>query len=210
MGLQCGDVYSRLLGRSNDGAYIDVQWQCLKASCERCWIILWNRKIWATRIAMQKLGIINVHIGLLNAEDRRTARHWKDRHKDKPNVLSMLTTYHLSNNAGMFATYNMIPSRDVLIQMPLEEALSTYYRWGDAYRPKRVTSDWELKLPSTFQGKFAASASFLTEWWQAMSEDYGYKPGDTPDDPVAFERRGFLVRERLMNPNRNTDTDMYS
>lgn len=212
MGLRCGDAFSRLFGETTEGVYLDVQWQCMRATCERCWQLLLNRRIWATRIAMQKLGVSDVWLGLLDKAQRNAARQWKFANKNRADLLVMnaLSTYRLNDNVGMFATCNYLPNQEAtLVQMSLEDGLSTYYRWAIEYRPKRITADWDLKLEGVFTGKFTADTLTITELWRQMSERWGYKPGDVPDDPATFERRMYMVLDEIKNPFKSSDDDMY-
>lgn len=189
---------NRLFGEDQDGVYGDVEHRCMLPSCDRCWKPLHNRRIWAARLALTKLGISNVWLGLLSSEDRRTARHFKERHTDDiPPVLYMLSTYYNSDLVGVLSTANMVPSREVMEEAKLEDGLYRYHYWGTEYRPKRVRADWALTLPSSFKGLFTASPSTIRQMWAVLSHRYGYKPGEVPEDPIAFERRMYTVLEEL-------------
>jgi len=201
--LRC-DVYgSRVIVSSSNGTYCDIPYQCMKPSCERCWVKLNRSRIWGTRLALKKLGVTHVWVGMVDNTERAAARQFKTRNKDKPDgklLMNMLTTYELSNKAGMLALCNMLPNRDVLREVPLEEGLDIYYRWALTYRPKRTTSDWEINVKSEYTGFSVLSEARANELWNTLNDRYGYKPGDVPQDVETYERRMRLVLDELKNP----------
>jgi hypothetical protein len=172
----------------------------MKPSCDNCWIPVLNKKTIATRLALTKLGVTHVWVALMNGKDCVSARKFRERHKDDLTpVLHLLSTYNLTNDAGVLSTVDMVPSRELMKQVTLEEGLKIWHQWGLDYRPKRVRADWDLRLLGSFEGKFIARPATISKLWKVMGQRWGYKPGDPPDDVVAFERRMYLVLEEIRN-----------
>lgn len=200
MTISCDVANLRLFGEHEDGTYLDVPYQCMKPTCQRCWRTLIIRRIWATRLYLNKMGMSKVWIGIISPQQRVTARKFKERNKDRPDILvaNMLSTFSHTDEVAMLATCNMLPnSEGALREVEVEEALRVYQQWCEELRPKRMTADWELKFPGRFRGKFTASPKTIDSMWTIMNDRWGHKPGDVPEDPTVFERRMFTALDEV-------------
>jgi len=188
----------QLFGQAEDGVYLAVPHHCMRQSCENCWEAVLSRRLRATRLALNKLGVSHVWVGLVDEKQQSAVRSFKNYHsQDIPTPLRMVTSYHYASNNGLLATVNMLPSTTTLAHVELKTGLNIYREWGRQYRPKRVQADWELELKSNFNGKFTASPHEIKKIWGLMTSRYGYKPGDVPEDQEVFERRLYAVLEDI-------------
>lgn len=152
------------------------------------------------RHQLQKAGFTTVWFGQIGSKDVASVRRFK---YDNPETYRVLALYFDVEIRTVLATENVTPSKKLLREMTVDDAVGEWYQFGLDYRLRKVHSDWDLSKKSDV---YWINDMTIEEHVEVLNRlETWYKGHDF--DPDEYIRRYRAILQELRNP-RSPD-DLY-